>query len=272
MSKSDNDLSKRLFPVLTCRNCIVKKHCFPHDLSPEETAQFEQLVVRRRRVLRGEFAYRAHDECSKIFIVRLGSFKTVRVSRYGGMDVIAFHHTGDLLGIEGASHSAYEVDTIALEDSQICELSFVGLAELSRKIPRLHQQVWRRLSNEVTLMQQQSLLLKARSEQRFASFLLDLSRISSRCGNASTEFSLRMSRTDIGLFLGLTNESMSRLISKFRKARLIDVSVRNVRVLSPCTLEELASGAMSWEQLEQERMSLPRPRNVDLDKCIFNCG
>lgn len=257
MSKSDTTGSSRLFPVLTCKSCIVQRQCFPHGLSGPEIEQFEQLVGRRRRVLRGQFAYRAHDECTKLFIIRMGSFKTVRVSTHGGMDVIAFHHVGDLLGMESASHTHYDVDAIALEDSQICEVSFHGLEYLSRKIPSLQHQILRRLSNEVTSMQQQSLLLKSRSEQRFASFLLDLSRISSRCGHSANDFSLRMSRTDIGLFLGLTNESMSRLITRFRKAGLIEVSVRHVHVLALHALEELASGAVSWDQYEQDQMEQP---------------
>lgn len=257
MSNSDTTASSRLFPVLTCKSCIVRRQCFPRDLSASEIEQFEQLVGRRRRVLRGQFAYRAHDACTKLFIIRMGSFKTVRVSTQGGVDVIAFHHVGDLLGAESASHSRYDVDAIALEDSQICELSFNGLEYLSRKIPSLQHQILCRLSDEVTSMQQQSLLLKSRSEQRFASFLLDLSRISSRCGHSASNFSLRMSRTDIGLFLGLTNESMSRLITRFRKAGLIEVSVRHVHVLAPQALEELASGAVSWDQYEQDQLERP---------------
>nr|WP_198983102.1 helix-turn-helix domain-containing protein [Herbaspirillum sp. ASV7] len=257
MSKSDTTASGRLFPVLTCKSCIVRRQCFPRDLSASEIEQFEQLVGRRRRVLRGQFAYRAHDECTKLFIIRMGSFKTVRVSAQGGVDVIAFHHVGDLLGTESASHSRYDVDAIALEDSQICEVCFSGLEYLSRKIPSLQHQILHRLSNEVASMQQQSLLLKSRSEQRFASFLLDLSRISSRSGHSATDFSLRMSRTDIGLFLGLTNESMSRLITRFRKAGLIEVSVRHVRVLAVEALGELASGTISWDQYEQDQMERP---------------
>ncbi|MDR6395202.1 helix-turn-helix domain-containing protein [Herbaspirillum seropedicae] len=253
MSTSDSTASSNLFPFLTCKSCIVQGRCFPHYLSASEIEQFEHLIGRRRRILRGHFAYRAHEECTKLFIIRMGSFKTVRISPHGDMDIISFHHVGDLLGMGSASRTRYEVDAIALEDSQICETSIGGLASLSRTIPSLQHQVLQRLSEQVTVMQRQSLLLKSKSEQRFATFILDLSRISSRSGHSADDFTLHMSRTDIGLFLGLTNESISRLISRFRKTGLIEVSVRKVHVLAPHALEELASGAVSWNQYEKDQ-------------------
>jgi CRP/FNR family transcriptional regulator len=252
MQDSEPPTAKRvaLFPVLSCATCVVRDRCFIRDLDPEQAAGFERLIGRRRRILRGEYAYREDDAFTNLVVVRTGSFKTELGCAEGNVEVAGFHQAGDILALESVISPVYKSEAIALEDSVVCEVPFSELEALAMETPLLNRELIRRLRDAALRNQRQMLLLKKRSEQRFAAFLCDLSAGATRRGGLANKFRLQMSRADISHYLGLSNASTSRLIARFTQAGLITIRIRQVQILDPRTLEQLACNMLSWEQCQ----------------------
>jgi CRP/FNR family transcriptional regulator len=175
--------------------------------------------------------------------VRFGHFKTYQINAAGEAQITGFQMAGELLGMDAISADRHHCDAVALEDSEVCEIPFAHLQDLFGQVPALLRHFHRIMSQEITREQNVMLLLgNMRAEQRFAVFLVNLSARYAARGYSSTRFQLRMSREDIGNYLGLTIESISRLLSRFRKLGLVQVDKREVVLLEPARLKAMAAG------------------------------
>ena len=189
------------------------------------------------QVARDERLYRMGDPFSNLYAVRFGHFKTYQVNAAGEQQITGFQMAGELLGMDAISGDRHHCDAVALEDSEVCEIPFARLEELFGQMPTLLHHFHRIMSQEITREQNVMLLLgNMRAEQRFAVFLVNLSARYAARGYSSTSFQLRMSREDIGNYLGLTIESISRLLSRFKKQGLLEVGKREVNC-STCAAE-----------------------------------
>ncbi len=203
----------------------------------------DQIIGRRRRIPRGGNLYRMNDPFTNLYAIRLGHFKTYQINTGGEQHITGFQMAGELLGMDAISTDRHHCDAVALEDSEVCEIPFARLEELFGKIPTLLHHFHRLMSQEITREQSVMLLLgNMRAEQRFAAFLVNLSSRYVARGYSSRCFQLRMSREEIGNYLGLTIESISRLLSKFKKRGWLTVSNREIELLDPVTLKALAAG------------------------------
>jgi CRP/FNR family transcriptional regulator len=226
-----------------CSLCSFNKLCLPQGLNDDDVARLDQIIARRRRVPRDEQLYTEGQPFDKLFAVRFGHFKTVQVSQRGEQQVGGFHMAGDLLGMEAIGTGQHTVCAVALEDSEVCEIPFARLQELVMQVPVLLQQFHRTMSREIQREQSVMLFLShMRAEQRLALFLLNLSGRYAQRGYSSTSFQLRMSREDIGGYLGLTVESVSRQLARLRADGLIALNNRDLRILDRSRLEALSSG------------------------------
>lgn len=205
--------------------------------------RLDQIIGRRRRIMKDEILYRMDDPFNTLYAIRFGHFKTYQVNANGERQITGFQMAGELLGMDAISTERHQCDAMALEDSEVCEIPFRQLEDLFGHIPNLLRHFHRIMSQEITREQNVMLLLgNMRAEQKFAAFLVNLaSRYQSR-GYSSTSFQLRMSREEIGNYLGLTIESISRLISKFKKGGWLRVSNREVEILAPERLKAIAAG------------------------------
>lgn len=186
------------------------------------------------------------DPFRNLYAIRLGHFKTYQINPSGEQQITGFQMAGELLGMDAISADRHHCDAVALEDSEVCEIPFVQLEELFSHIPALLRHFHRIMSQEIGREQNVMLLLgNMRAEQRFAAFLVNLSSRYVARGYSSTNFQLRMSREDIGNYLGLTIESISRLLSRFKKQGWIKVDKREMEILNPVFLKAIAAGTES---------------------------
>lgn len=214
--------------AVTCSSCNLRELCLPAGLTPEELERVENVVYARRRVARGESVFKAGSEFNAIYAVRSGFFKSSLIDDDGREQVTGFFMGGELLGMDGIA-GTYHGTAIALEDSEVCILPYALIEEMSRDVPALQRRLYAVLAREIARDHGVMMLLGSmRAEERLATFLLNLSKRFVRRGYSATEFHLRMTREEIGSYLGLKLETVSRLFSAFQKDGLIEVQQKYV--------------------------------------------
>ncbi len=224
----------------SCSNCGLCELCLPIGLSADEIERLDQLIYARRKVKCGEDLYRVGDSFSAIYAIRSGFFKNELVLEDGREQVMGFHMPGDILGIDGIGGDRYACNAVALEDSDVCVIPFSRLEEISREVRGLQHQFHQFMSREMVRDQGVMLLLGSmRAEARLAAFLLNLSRRFEARGYSASEFNLRMTREEIGSFLGLKLETVSRLFSKLQEENLVAVLQKHIRILDAAGLRKI---------------------------------
>jgi CRP/FNR family transcriptional regulator len=215
-----------------CSSCKLRHVCLPEGLSEKEMQQMESLAKNWRTVRRGETLFHAGSEFVNLYALRVGAFKTVVTSKEGKEQVTGFNLAGDPLGVDGIYSGTHTCQTIALEDSTVCIIPFRELETLCRDIPSMQHHLHRSLSAEIVRESGLMLLLGNMSaDQRVAALLLNLSRRMKLLGYSETDFVLRMTREDIGSYVGMKLETVSRAFSKFDRLGLIAVDNKRIRLL-----------------------------------------
>ncbi|SAK91400.1 Crp/FNR family transcriptional regulator [Caballeronia hypogeia] len=223
-----------------CSTCSMQRICMPGGLSPDEYERLDALIGSTRTVRRGETLYRCGDAFQSIYAVRSGCFKTVLTHRDGNEQVTGFHLAGDTLGLDGVSTDHHGCDAIALEDSVVCVIPFDLLELLCREVKTIQHHVHRLMSSEIVRESNLMMLLGTMSaEQRVAAFLLNISTRMKARGYSPAQFVLRMTREEIGSYLGLKLETVSRMFSKLQKAGVVDAHGKEIRILDHAELESV---------------------------------
>jgi CRP/FNR family transcriptional regulator len=223
-----------------CSSCSLRELCLPMGLSREEIEHLDQLVYTRRRVKRGENLYRAGDGFNSLYAVRSGFFKSNVILEDGRDQVTGFHMPGEILGLDGIGTERHTCNALALEDGEVCVIPFSRLEEVSREVRNLQHQFHKVMSREIVRDQGVMMLLGTmRAEERLAAFLLNLSQRFVARGYSPSEFHLRMTREEIGSYLGLKLETVSRIFSKFQEQGLIAVQQKHIRILNTDGLKDL---------------------------------
>jgi len=226
--------------AVACSSCCLKGVCLPCELGHADMERFDQMTAAKRKVVRGTPVYLSGDRFQSLYAVRSGAFKTVGVSRNGDEKVTGFHLPGELLGLDAIGSGVHGYNAIALEDSEVCIIPFAQLEQMAQSIPALQHQLLRLLSSDISRDQGLMLLLGSMSaEQRLAAFLLSLSRRHQRLGFSASRFVLRMTREEIGNYLGLTLETVSRLFSRFQREGLVSVRQRDIEIKDIQSLKEM---------------------------------
>ena len=223
-----------------CSNCNLRELCLPYGLNLEELERLDDLVSTRRRIKRGDHLYRAGASFDSIYAIRSGFFKTDVLLEDGRDQVTGFQMAGELLGLDGISTEFHTCNAIALEDSEICSIPFSRLESLSREIQNLQHHFHKVMSREIVRDHGVMMLLGTmRAEERLAAFLLNLSQRFTARGFSHAEFYLRMTREEIGSYLGLKLETVSRAFSKFQEEGYIAVQQKHIRILNVNGLKAL---------------------------------
>jgi CRP/FNR family transcriptional regulator len=223
-----------------CSQCNLRELCLPYGLSESEIAQLDHLVAGRRKVKRGHHLYRAGDAFEAIYAIKMGFFKTDILLEDGRDQVTGFQMAGEILGMDGIGTDFHTCNSIALEDSEICIIPFVQLEQLSREVQTLQRHFHQVMSREIVRDHGVMMLLGTmRAEERLAAFLLNLSQRFTARGYSPQEFHLRMTREEIGSYLGLKLETVSRAFSRFQEEGLISVHQKHVRILDGAGLKRL---------------------------------
>lgn len=212
-------------------------------LDEADMLRLDQIIGRRRRVKRDQSLYRMDDTFNTLYAIRLGHFKTYQMNSNGSQQITGFQMAGELLGMDAIGTSRHQCEAVALEDSEVCEIPFSQLEALFQDMPVLLRQFHRIMSKEISREQGVMLALNNMSaQQKLAAFLVNLSSRYVTRGYSATRFQLRMTREEIGNYLGLAVESVSRLLSNFKKNGIVDVNHRDLELLDLPALRSIALG------------------------------
>lgn len=225
-----------------CADCGMRELCLPVGLAQPDIEALDAIVRKRVKVRKGDALFRHGAAFSALFAVSVGSFKTTVVTDDGRDQIAGYHLPGDILGLDGMGTDRHASEAVALENSEVCVIPFEHLESVARRLPSLQHNLHRILGREITADHRLLLLLGSmRAEERLAAFLLSLSERYARRGYSSTDFVLRMTRDEIGRYLGLKLETVSRLFSRFAAEGLIKVHGRNVQIIDMPMLRQLIS-------------------------------
>ena len=223
---------------VACSNCNLRELCMPLGLSEDELKRLDDLVTTRRKVVRGDSLYRNGEKFSALYAIRTGFFKTSVAAEDGRDQVTGFQMAGEVIGLDGIVSDHHTCDAVALEDAEVCVMNFDRLEDLSREINALQRHVHKIMSREIVRENGVMLLLGSmRADERLAAFLLNLVQRLHTRGFSQSELVLRMTREEIGSYLGLKLETVSRTFSKFVEEGIVEVKQRHVRILNPAALK-----------------------------------
>lgn len=226
-----------------CTSCGVQELCLSAGMDPVDTARLSTIVPQRLKVRKGATLYRAGDPLRSLYAVHVGFFKTTLSSEDGREQVTDFHMGGELMGGDAISNSIHLCNAVALEDSEVCPVHFSQLEKLSRELPSLQHNLNRILSQEIVRSHEMLMLMgNLSAEERMAAFLLNLSTRMGTRGYSPTAFVLRMTREDIGSYLGLRLETICRAIAVLRDNSIVNISGRTVEILNLSRLKQLING------------------------------
>ncbi len=220
---------------------MLSEICLPLGMARHDVTKLDELIKERIRVPKGSALFHLGDKSEAIYGIRSGSLKTQLEDASGQVQITGFLLPGEIIGMDGLLENVQVSHAVALEDSEVCVIRIDDLDMLSQHIPVLHQQLRRLMSKEINRSHQLVMSLGSlRSEQRLAAFLINLSQRLTMLGYSSSEFVLRMSREEIGNYLGLTLETVSRLFSRFAREGVLHIQQRQVQIVDMQTLRTLA--------------------------------
>ena len=243
-------------PAIACRDCGFYQIGLSMGLDSADTMLLDRYVKRKHMLKRGQILYRAGEEFTCVYAIRSGSVKTYISTDDGRLQITGFHIPGELLGLNAMDEKRYNCEAMALETTSVCEISLDCFEELARQIPSAHYQMLRMMSREIKLNQELMLLLgKKNAEERLATYLLSLSRRFAMRNYSPTQFNLSMSRGDIGNYLGIAEETVSRIFTRFQEEGVIASERRHI-ILND--LERLS--AIAREPYSATAQVIPLPR------------
>jgi CRP/FNR family transcriptional regulator len=227
---------------IACSNCNMRELCMPIGLTDDELDRIDSIIGVRRKIKRGETLFHNGERFSNLYAIRTGFFKTCIVSEDGRDQVTGFQMAGEIIGLDGIVNEHHTCDAVALEDAEICAMPFAQIEDISREVNALQRHVHKIMSREIVREHGVMLLLGSmRAEERLAAFILNLAQRLHARGFSQTELILRMTREEIGSYLGLKLETISRTFSKFVDEGIVEVRQRHVHILNIQLLQDLVN-------------------------------
>lgn len=227
---------------VNCGDCRMKALCLPLALELDQVEQLDRIIQRGRPYQRDEYIYRAGDAFHAVYAVRSGAIKTFAMTDQGIEQVTGFYLPGEIFGMDGIAHTHHMSSALALETSAVCEIPFTRLEDLSIALPNLQRHFFQLMSREIINDQRLVALIgKNSADERLATLLMSISARNAKRNLSEHRFRLPMSRADIGNYLGLTVETVSRVFSRFQKQRVLKVDKKEIEILDLARLQELAN-------------------------------
>jgi CRP/FNR family transcriptional regulator len=227
---------------VSCGNCRLSAICLPLALEGDDIEQLDNIIQRSKPIQKNQHLYREGDNFQSVFAVRSGTLKAYKTTDDGREQVTGFYFPGEILGMDGISNNTHASSAKSLETAAVCEIPFTSLEKLSTLMPNLQRHFFQLMSREITEDQQLiTLLSKNSADERVASLMLSISTRNARRKLSATQFRLPMSRVDIGNYLGLTVETVSRVFSRMQKLELLRVDNKEIEILDAAGLQEMAN-------------------------------
>ncbi len=226
---------------IACAQCGVYRLCLPLGLLEADQALLESVVRRKAAYKRGQLLFRSGDRFDFVYAIRSGSVKTSVQTPDGRVQITGFHIAGELLGLSALDSGRYSCEARALETTSVCKVEVERIEELAKEIPSIQYQMLKIMSGHIRRDEDLILLLGKRSaEERLAEYLLGLSRRFASRNYSPTQFRLSMSRGDIGNHLGIAEETVCRILTRFQNAGIIATNRRQVRLIDLPQLQAVA--------------------------------
>ena len=223
-----------------CSTCGLRELCLPVGLSDGELDRLDDLIHLRRTVKKSQSIYRSGERFDALYAVRSGFVKTSVLLEDGRDQVTGFYMGGELIGMDGIGTEHHTCDAVALEDSEVCVIPFARLEDLSREVHALQHHFHKVMSREIVRDHGVMMLLGSmRAEERLAAFLVNLSQRFTARGYSPSEFYLRMTREEIGSYLGLKLETVSRVFSRFQDDGMVSVQQKHIRIIDIPRLKQV---------------------------------
>ncbi|MBA6390598.1 fumarate/nitrate reduction transcriptional regulator Fnr [Colwellia sp. BRX10-3] len=228
--------------LIHCQNCSISELCLPFSLNDKELETLDNIIDRKLPIQKGEQIFNDGQPMQALYAIRSGTFKTYTINKQGEEQITGFHLAGDLLGFDAIANAEHPSFAKALETSMVCEIPYNTLDNLSNSMPKLKKQILRMMSTEIREDHEMlTLLNRKNAEQRLATFISTLSIRYHARGLSASEFRLSMTRSDIGNYIGLTVETISRLLNRFHKNGLIEVDGKLITILNIEKLNQCAA-------------------------------
>ncbi len=225
---------------VACSNCNLRELCMPIGLEIADMKKLDEVVATRRQVKQGQRLFGNGDAFTSLYAIRTGFFKTCISNEDGREQVTGFQMAGEIIGLDGIVTDQHSCNAVALEDAEVCVMPFSNVEELSREFPVLQRHVHKVMSREIVRENGMMMMLgNMRAEERLAAFLLNLVQRLHARGFSQSEMILRMTREEIGSYLGLKLETISRTFSKLSDDGIIEVKQRYVKILAPDELKKI---------------------------------
>ncbi|HEU0278090.1 MAG TPA: helix-turn-helix domain-containing protein [Rhodanobacteraceae bacterium] len=209
-----------------------------------ELIRLTHLVEARGPYRAGEYLFRQNEPSGVLFVVRYGIVK-IRYPEVDGRECVgAFYLPGDVIGLRAIHARRFAYDAVALDTTYVCRYAFSAICALAERRPAIQEHLLRLLGRE--LHASRVLAAHYSAEERIAAFLVHLGERYARCGQSATVFQLRMSRADIGNYLRLATETVSRVLTRFRDRQLIHLKARSVELLALERLRQVGRPLLTY--------------------------
>lgn len=227
----------------TCATCFHKPNCLARNLDADEFCNYSRAISQAKRFAKGHCLYRLSEPFDALYMLLSGSVKSCRLDEDGNEQIVGFHIPGDLLALDAIGSEAHRSSGIALEDCFICRIPYRLFAEISSESRHLQEELLNQTAQALRTEQLHSVFLRKNpTDERLALFLVELSRRLESRHYACRQIDLSLSRRDIGNYLGLALETVSRSFSHLQDAGIIAVHHRHITIHDREQLEYLARG------------------------------
>jgi CRP/FNR family transcriptional regulator len=242
---------------LPCRDCNLFQLCLPVNGGRADRALLDRIIRRPRTLKRGEVLFAPGEPFRNIYAVRSGSLKTFVSRERGGECVTGFYLPGELLGLDAIDGGLHHTGARALDTASVCEVPLDRLEELGMVENQIQRQMLRVMSRQLRHnFVQRAVLSGTRAEQRLAAFIVNLSGRFEQRGFSAVEFRMSMPRHDIASYLGLTKETVCRILARFQERGYVDLDRRHFRIRNLSVLRTLASAPVEYPARDRRRTSL----------------
>lgn len=233
----------------SCLNCGLQKICFPTGLMRNEVSRLDSIVERKTPLRKGDHLFRAGQNFTAFYAIRAGVVKVYALTEVGEEQILGFYLPGDVLGLDALNGHTHQYHAIALDTTSVCAIPFSQLESLALQIPALNHQMFRLMSKGVNDGRIHSeILSKRNADQRVALFIWSVAQRFMNRGYAYTEFRFGVLHRDVALFLGLTPETVSRILAKFAQDDIVQWKRKEVKIIDVVQLVTLAGVALEGQE------------------------
>lgn len=227
---------------ISCKDCINKNLCLFNEFPDSFLNFIKDSIVSKIKYKKGDSLFGQNERMNHFFAIYSGAFKSIK-KRDEDSQVIGFHMSGEILGIDGIYNDFYQSETVALEDSIVCFISLKHLKDLAPNLPELYGLLMRRIVKIYAIENYDYAyyINSQSSEKKIAKFILGQSDKYKKRGYSEYRFSLTMNRLDISNYLGLRIETVSRELTKMKQAGIIKINQKDIEIENLVEMKNIAN-------------------------------